>query len=160
MAANNAVYEQMTLDPSKERLAAESALRVLQRRYNELKAKRSSKKVPGSSAELAQIEALRTELNNLTEELEKAAKQKKTSAQDLSKLQKMYRKQKDLSKELRWQYDKLSATIEEVTKKLISLEKKNKAASDSGIQEKYDDLERTHERLKTVVPLCIHNVFE
>ncbi|KAJ7713036.1 hypothetical protein DFH07DRAFT_785973 [Mycena maculata] len=122
----------------------ESALRVLQRRY-ELKAKRSSKKVPGSSAGLAQIGAPRTEVNNLTEELEKAAKQ------DLSKFQKMYREQKDFSKELHWQHDKFSATIEEVTKKLISLEKKNKAASNSGIQEKYEDLERTHERLKTVV---------
>ncbi|KAJ7764092.1 hypothetical protein DFH07DRAFT_956109 [Mycena maculata] len=47
--AINAVYEQMTLDGSKERLAAESALRVLQRRYDELRAKRSSKKTPGVS---------------------------------------------------------------------------------------------------------------
>ncbi|KAJ7721659.1 hypothetical protein DFH07DRAFT_784067 [Mycena maculata] len=133
----------------------ESALRVLQRRY-ELKAKRSSKKVPGSSAGLAQIGAPRTEVNNLTEELEKAAKQIQNALiwdvpQDLSKFQKMYREQKDFSKELHWQHDKFSATIEEVTKKLISLEKKNKAASNSGIQEKYEDLERTHERLKTVV---------
>ncbi|KAJ7444792.1 hypothetical protein B0H11DRAFT_2291106 [Mycena galericulata] len=147
MAANVAAYEQMALDAGREKSEAEAALRDLRRRYDELKAKKRSKNPQENSKEsAAQIELLTDEVSTLTQNL---ADSKKASGEELSKLRSMYREQKKLSGELQRQYDKLSATNQEVTKKCIALEKASKATAESGLGQEYAELKISHENLKT-----------
>ncbi|KAJ7111683.1 hypothetical protein C8R44DRAFT_798468 [Mycena epipterygia] len=148
LVANATAYERIALDVAQEKANVDTALRKLQQRYDDLKAKKSRKSAQLNSGELtAQVKSLTAEVSSLKEDLAKAIRSGTTSAEALSKLERTYRAQKDLSREIQRQYDRLSSTNQETTKRCIALEKDAKA--DREIKRKYDDLRIAHDELKT-----------
>ncbi|KAJ6476477.1 hypothetical protein C8R47DRAFT_659724 [Mycena vitilis] len=142
LVANATAHEQLALQYVEEKTDAERALQALRTKYDTLKARKSRKPVETND----EIEDLTAEVNTLAGDVARAAKLKKTSDEAYKKLAKMYDEQKNLSRELQIEYDKLSATNKSVTKKYLALFKDSTTTSD--VQDAYDDLESKYNKLK------------
>ncbi|KAJ7681062.1 hypothetical protein DFH06DRAFT_1164943 [Mycena polygramma] len=142
LVANATAHEQLALQYVEEKTDAERALQALRVKYDTLKARKSRKPVETND----EIEELTAEVNKLAGDVARAAKLKKTSDEAYKKLAKMYDEQKNFSRELQIEYDKLSATNKSVTKKYLALSKDSTTTSD--VQDEYDNLELKYNQLK------------